>query len=335
MVTISDVAKLAGVSVSTVSRVINDNPHVTPQKRQAILNAMNELGYAPLQAARQLRGSGTETIAVVVPEIVNPFFSYLVDTIERVIDEKGFKTLIIQTFGQKRNELNALNLLKVNQVDGVILCAIENDFETIKAYLTYGKIAVCNEYVNDETVSMIYGNQFEGIRQGTQYLLSKGKRRIAYCTGRRGIMMQPRGVNFDSDRYLGFIKALQVQQLSFDPELLFTNAHTIDDGKRILQQIRTLSAPPDAVVAGSDEVATGIVSEAVKSGLQIPDQLAVLGVDDQPLARYLQYPLTTIRQPIKAMGHKVAEVLLNEIKHPETKTSREMLDLKIVPRKSA
>ena len=97
MATISDVAKLSGISVSTVSRVINDNPHVSPEKRQKVLEAMEQLGYAPMQAARQMRGSGSQNIAVVIPNITNTFFAYLVNAIERTCREHDYKTLIIQT----------------------------------------------------------------------------------------------------------------------------------------------------------------------------------------------------------------------------------------------
>ena len=152
MATISEVAKLAGVSVSTVSRIINHKPHVSPRKAALVADAMAKLGYTPLQAARQMRGSGSQTIAVTVPYITNPFFSELVAAIERTADERSYKTVIVQTFGQKSHELNALEFLKTNQVDAVIMCAIENDWDLIKQYRQYGLIGICNEYVADPEV---------------------------------------------------------------------------------------------------------------------------------------------------------------------------------------
>ncbi|MCH4170328.1 MAG: LacI family DNA-binding transcriptional regulator [Lactobacillus sp.] len=335
MVTISEVAQLAGVSVTTVSRVINDYPHVSKAKKDKVFWAMDKLGYVPMQAARQMRGSGSQTIGVVVPAIINPFFSYLINAIERTVDKLHYKTLIIQTFGRKQNELTALDYLKRHQVDGIILCALENDWDIIKGYQKYGQIAVCNEYVDEDTIPMVIGDQFNGLRQGTEYLISKGKTKIAYCTGRDSLILQQRGKNFDSDRYLGFTTALQAHDLSFNPAWLFTNAHSIEDGQAILKQLSQMTQKPDAIITGSDEVATGIVSLAKSLNIKIPQDLSVLGVDDQPLAKFLSHPLTTIRQPITQMGQQVAEVLIDNIKGTAEPAQKIKLDLQIVPRESA
>lgn len=142
LATISDVARLSGMSVSTVSRVINNKPHVSEEKRQKILEAMDALGYSPLQAPRQLRGSGSGNIAVVVPTITNNFFAQLVDSIEKTCRQYHYRTLIVQTYGEKESEESAMNLLKMQHADGVILCAIENDWDKLKSYGEYGKLVV-------------------------------------------------------------------------------------------------------------------------------------------------------------------------------------------------
>ena len=122
MPTISDVARKAGLSVSTVSRVINKKPHVSQQKETLVKAAMKELGYKPMPAARQLRGTKAKNLAVTVPRITNPFFADLINVIERTLDSEGYTTILIQTFGRKDKELSALELLTNQTIDGVILC---------------------------------------------------------------------------------------------------------------------------------------------------------------------------------------------------------------------
>lgn len=334
LATISDVARLAGLSVSTVSRVINKSPHVSDKKRKAVESAMNELGYAPLPAARQLRGSRTNTMAVTIPRIVNPFFSYLVDAIEQELDEAGYSTLIVQTFGRAEEELTALNLLKNQQVDGVILCSLENDWSVINGYCKYGKVVLVNEYLKDVDVPIIRGDQYDGFYTATNFLFDSGYKKIAYATGRKTITIMKKESNFDADRFAGFQSSLSDHNLGFNYDWLFTDAHTAEDGKRIFNKIMTLENKPDVVIAGSDEVAMGISQEAEKQEIKVPEQLGVLGVDDQPASANLRIPLTTIKQPVDEMGRKAAKAMLGLVDGEEV-SKMQVCKLKVIKRASA
>lgn len=337
MATISDVAKLSGLSVSTVSRVINNKPHVSEAKRQRVQEAMDALGYSPLQAARQMRGSGSGNVAVVVPTITNNFFAHLVDSIERTCSKYAYRTLIIQTYGERAGEEEALNLLRMQHADGAILCAIENQWELIRKFTQYGRLVACNEYNEDHEISMICGRQYEGFQKATEYLLGKGHQRIAYCTGAKALVLQPKGLNIDSDRYRGFIETLSKAGKSADPDQMFMRIHTMEDGKRVMKKILNLSLQerPDAVIAGSDEVAAGMVIEGLANGIRIPEDIAILGVDDQPLASCIQIPLTTIRQPIAQEGEYAAKEMIRQLRDGAEDTIRKELDLELVIRQSA
>lgn len=335
MATISDVARLSGMSVSTVSRVINNKPHVSEEKRQKILEAMDALGYSPLQAARQLRGSGSGNIAVVVPTITNNFFAQLVDSIEKTCRQYHYRTLIVQTYGEKESEESAMNLLKMQHADGVILCAIENDWDKLKSYGEYGKLVVCNEYNQDKEISMVCGRQYEGFYKASKYLLEKGYRKIAYCTGTRAVPLQDKGINIDSDRYRGYMDALAQSGIAANTAWLFSGVREMEDGRKIMRKILELSEKPDAVIAGSDEVAAGMVMEALKNGVKIPQDIAIMGVDDQPLASYLQIPLTTIWQPVQDEGRCAAKEMVRQLKGESEGIRRKELDLKLIVRQSA
>ena len=334
MATISDVAKLSGMSVSTVSRVINNKPHVAEYKRQKVLEAMEQLGYTPLQAARQMRGSGSGNIAVAVPTITNSFFALLVNAIENTCRTAGYRTLITQTNGTPAGEDGAMELLKMQHADGLILCSIENDWQKVKAYAKYGALVVCDEYNSDESVSMVFGRQYDGFYGATQYLLGRGYRKIAYCTGTHSLVPCPKGSDLDSDRYCGYLDALASVGLRPRSNWCFQEVHTLEDGRQIMRRILAQQERPDAVIAGSDEVAAGMEMEALNCGLRVPQDIAILGVDDQPLASVLPVPLTTIRQPTKEIGTQAARDMLAQLTGKSKQPTRTTLDLELIVRSS-
>jgi len=151
------------------------------------------------------------------------------------------------------------------------------------------------------------------------------------------LVLQPKGLNIDSDRYRGFIETLSKAGKSADPDQMFTRIHTMEDGKRVMKKILNLSLKerPDAVIAGSDEVAAGMVIEGLANGIRIPEDIAILGVDDQPLASCIQIPLTTIRQPIAQEGEYAAKEMIRQLRDGAEDTIRKELDLELVIRQSA
>lgn len=335
LASISDVAKLSGLSVSTVSRVINNKPHVAEYKRQKVLEAMEQLSYTPLQAARQLRGSGSGNIAVAVPTITNSFFAHLVNAIERTCRQADYRTLITQTNGEASGEEAAMELLKMQHADGLILCSIENEWERVKSYAKYGALVVCDEYNDDDSVSMFFGKQYDGFYGATQYLIGRGYKKIAYCTGTHYLNQRPKGSDLDSDRFRGYLDALKANHLTAEPKWYFREIHTLEDGHGVLRRILAQYERPDAIIAGSDEVAAGMEMEALKCGLRVPEDLAILGVDDQPLASVLPVPLTTIRQPTEEVGTLAAQEMVAQLTGRSKEPHRRALYLELIVRGSA
>ncbi|SDO35282.1 LacI family DNA-binding transcriptional regulator [Halobacillus sp. SY10] len=329
MATISDVAEKTGLSKATVSRVINNHPYISKEKRELVYKAMEELGYHPNPSARRLRGQLTNTIGVIVPRIVNPFFSYLVDALEQVAYENNYQVLMFQSDEKKDKELYFLNLLKTKQVDGLIMTSIENDREVIESYTKFGPILLCNEYMSQSDLPVVRVDQMKAAYLGTKHLLDRGYRRIAYCTG--GLFVDD---GKDKDRNVGFQKALNDYDIQINTSWVFINKHTIEDGKQVMRQIAEMRDRPDAIFTGSDEIAAGVLREAKSLGLNIPEDLAVIGFDDQPIAEMIDPALTTIRQPIKEMGRESVDTLLRLLKnHPLDQTDQE-LSVELVVRSS-
>lgn len=329
MATISDVAEKSGLSKATVSRVINNHPYISKEKRELVYKAMEELGYQPNPSARRLRGQLTNTIGVIVPRIVNPFFSYLVDALEQEAYDHNYQVLMFQSDEKKDKELYFLNLLKTRQVDGIIMTSIESDREVIESYTKFGPILLCNEYISQSEMPVVRVDQTKAAYMGTKHLLDQGYRNIAYCTG--GLFVDD---GKDKDRNVGFQKALNEYEIEINPGWVFINKHTIEDGKLVMQQISDMDYRPDAIFTGSDEIAAGIVLEAKSLGFKIPEDLAVIGFDDQPIAEMIDPALSTIRQPVKEMGVQSVDMLLSLLKNEPLAERQKELSVELVIRSS-
>ncbi|MFC4619154.1 LacI family DNA-binding transcriptional regulator [Camelliibacillus cellulosilyticus] len=307
MTTIEDVAKLAGYSRATVSRVINNYPHVSEEKRRKVLQAMDELGYVPNSIARNLRTQTNETIGVLIPRLSNPFFSKLVDTMENIAAENGFQVIVCQTRSDQHRELLYLNWLKTRQMGGVILASSENQWEVIKGYREFGPIIFCNEYPPHTEAPIVCLDQCKGGYIGTKHLIERGHTKIAHCYA---------GSQFTNirDRFKGFKQALEEYGLTLRSEWIFKDAYDTRDGQRIYHEIMALKDRPTAVFTSSDEVALGLIAEAKKYHTRVPDDLAVLGFDDQPIAALMDPSMTTIYQPVEQIGQKAIELMIRLLK---------------------
>ncbi|GGF29117.1 NTD biosynthesis operon regulator NtdR [Halobacillus andaensis] len=329
MPTISDVAKLSGLSKATVSRVINNHPYIAKEKRERVEQAMKELGYVPNPSARRLRGSLTNTIGVIVPRIVNPFFSYLVHSIEQSAYKNNYQVLMFQSNEKKDKELYFLNLLKNRQVDGLIMTSIENDWDVIQPYTEFGPIVLCNEYLTHSKAPIVRLDQAKAAYIGTKHLIDKGHTKIGYCTG--GLFAED---GKDKDRNHGYQQALSEAGLSIHTNWIFINKHTIDDGKKVMRQMLAMDDRPTAIFTGSDEIAAGVIMEAKENGVRVPEDLAVIGFDDQPVAEIIEPKLTTIRQPVDELGEKSVEQLIASMNSKETVLKNIELPVELLVRKS-
>ncbi|MFB5662405.1 LacI family DNA-binding transcriptional regulator [Alteribacillus sp. HJP-4] len=304
MPTIKDVAKESGYSLSTVSRVINNHPYVTEEKRQKVYAAMKKLGYVPNSVAQKLRKNKVETIAIIISRIINPFFSMLVDEMEKAAYEHGYQLILCNTRQDKEREIKYLNLLKTKQIDGIILASMENEWKTIEPYMAYGPIVLCNEYRDDASAPMVKLDQIDACYKATKHLIELGHKKIAFCGGNDEIPLS-------LDRKKGFLEAIKEADINLPHYWFFEHAYGIDDGKRIVKEIHDLQDKPTAIFTCADEVAAGFIRQAKILGYRIPEDFAVVGFDDQPLADLISPGLTTVYQPIRIMVEKTMEIMLD------------------------
>lgn len=325
--TISDVAKLAGVSVSTVSRVINNKKYVKEEKRAAVIAAMKELDYQPSSIAIQLRGQRSKILGVIVPRITNPFFSYLVDAIQKQAYNRNYQIMIFQSNESAEKETVFLELMQQKRIDGIILCAVENDEKTIASYSKYGPIVLCNERFENGKLPTVSLDHEEGAYMGVKFLLEKGYRKIGYCTGagfEEEYMERTRGVK----------RALAEYNLTVNKDWYFTQQLTIEDGQRLAYRYQKLKDKPDAIFTGSDEVAAGFISKVQTLGVAIPNEVAVIGYDNQLISELTTPDITTIDQSITEIGKQTMNMMFSLLEGQEYQINTEKLQMEIIIRGS-
>ncbi|QIW53412.1 substrate-binding domain-containing protein [Lactococcus raffinolactis] len=329
MTKISDVAEKTGYSITTISRAINDHPYVSDKTKKKIFDAMKELDYYPNNIAQQLRGKGTKLIGVIISFVINPFFTYLVDAIEKAAYQVGYQIVILQTLEEPEREKKFIEMLKKRQLDGLIMTSLDDDSPEVLKLIEAGKIVVCNRYLGEQNIPLIHVDEKKATYEATYYLLSKGHRKIGYVTGNRGSMLPV------DPRFEGYVQALKEFDIEPNSNYIFPRRLTISDGKSTLTDVLALGEErPDALLVISDEVASGILSQCHLLNIKVPETLAIIGFDDQPIAEALYPGLTTVRQPIKEMGEYVAALIIANIEHREH-PERPELNTKLIIRGTA
>jgi len=317
LATIADVAKRAGLSRATVSRVLNNHPNVTEDKKRLVREAMESLKYVPNTTAQRLRNQRTDTIAIIVPVLTNPFFAYLLESMDMVATKNHLQLLICQTRYSKQKELDFLELLRRKQVDGLVLTSYENEWRKIEPFAEFGPMVLCNEYERNTKVPIIRMDQFEAGYIGTRHLIEQGHERIACTCGDKS--------NLAKDRQAGYRKALAEKGLLVQEEWIISNVFDLEDGKRVLRTMMYLKEAPTAVFTGSDQVAAGMIMAAKSIGKKVPEDIAIIGFDDQPICKVVEPALTTIRQPIEELGKTAMEVMIDLIAFKKELNHQEIL----------
>lgn len=292
MANIKDIAKQAEVSVSTVSRVLNNHPYVSDEKRQRVKEVMEQLNFHQNLNAIHLVKGKTLTVGVIIPYIDHPYFQAMVGGILENAFTNNYSVLCCSTDYDTKEELHYLDMLKGKHLDGLIICSRANDWNTITPYTEYGPIISCEQF---EALPCAYTDHYEAFITCINYLLEKGHQKIGYCTGRRDSLSSKM-------RYAAFKEALTTSNLPIQDAWVFTDCFTMDDGKLVMTQLQKQKDHPTAILTNGDEVAAGIISQAENIGRKIPEELSVMGFDNHPMSEALG--LTTLDANIKKIGEQ-------------------------------
>jgi DNA-binding LacI/PurR family transcriptional regulator len=308
MTNIRDIAKIAGVSVTTVSRVINNHPYVSKEKQDAVWNAIEKSNYQKNMNAVHLRTGKTFLIGIVLPFSDHPYFSQLVKGIANEALKNNYKLVLFQTNYQESKEIEAFDMLKHKLIDAVIICSRISDWSIIDEYLPYGPIILCEDS-REKKVSSTFVDHYKSFSIALEYLYSKGHKKIGYCIGRRS------GAN-SQQRELAYKEFLKKLNEPFQPDYIFDDCLYFEDGEQVINKIKKMSNPPSALLVTSDQVAAGIVTCCQNQHISIPDDLALIGFDNQPIAKFMN--ITTIEIPLVEIGRKLFIQACNEnVTHEE------------------
>lgn len=303
-VTHKDVAERAGVSVATVSYVLNHGPRpVSSDTRIRVETAIAELGYYPNEMARSLRLQQSSTIGLIIPNIINPVFAEIAHELESACQKEGFMLLLCNSERQHSREQQLVQLLRAKQVDGVVIIPHCEPMSLIEP-LRQARIPVVVLEHDLPGVHCIAHNDLQGGQIAARHLIDLGHRRIA-------LLRRTATSALSTERYIGYQKALQAAEISFDPELVIECQTTSQAaGAKAMQQLLALPHPPTAVCTHNDILAMGALHAIHEAGLKVPCDISVVGYDDIASAAYFSPPLTTIRSPRAEIGTRAGQMIL-------------------------
>ena len=313
MSTISDVAALAGVSAMTVSRVLNNSGYVSAVTRARVERAIAEVGYVPNALARQLRSKRTKTLALIVSDISNPFFTTIARGVEDAASARGFAVMFCNTDESEKEEARYLRLLIERQVDGVLLVPARSPRTSLRLLRTHKMpLVVLDRRVSARHVDSVRCDSEAGAHALTRHLVELGHRRIAVLTGRRT-------VSTSIDRVAGCRRALEEAGLTLDDALVRYGGFNfgdlnVADGHRMAEEVlASTQDPPTAIFAANNFIAFGAIRALRELGLRVPEDISIVAFDDLP-SEWVSDPfLTVAAQPAYEIGRRAATVLLDRI----------------------
>lgn len=301
---LKDVAQAAGVSVATVSRLLNGSLELPAETKARIDTAIRELNYVPNPHARRLSRGRSDTIGLVVPDIGNPFFGMLVAAVEEAADQQGLAVSLFATLNRTGRELSYLRLLARNHVDGLVFITNHPETNELADLINAtGKVVVVDEDVPGAQVPKLFCDNFQGGRLAGEHLADHGHHRVLYVGGPDDMLSTQR-------RFLGCQAALS-QRFGRDVGLLrYCGEYTVEFGRHAARQFLAEGRPATAIFASSDEIAIGMMEVLRAEGVRIPEDVSMIGFDDVAPLHLFAPALTAIRQPVRAIGQRALSLLL-------------------------
>ncbi|QAS52211.1 LacI family DNA-binding transcriptional regulator [Halobacillus litoralis] len=310
MVTIKDVAKAANVSISTVSRVLNNSGYSSMSTKEKVNKAVEELKFQKNMVATAMIKKQTSTLGLIIPDIKNIFYGELTRAIEDQAHQYGFNVILCNTDNDLEKEAEYLNFLLRKGIDGIIFSTPEINDKNIREVMKNRPdvpLILLGSQVKNVRLDEVLVDNFEGGYQATAHLLDHGHQRIGYIGGQKDSYATV-------ERYKGYAKALEDYGIEPMDEYLKLDEFKIHSGYHRGKELLKMSEPPTAVFAGNDAIAVGVYKAARELGISIPEELSVIGFDDSQFAEIVDPELTTIRTPISEMGEKTVELAIQIVR---------------------
>ena len=300
MASIRDVAKIAKVSPATVSRVMNGTAKVDEEKKQRVLEAIKETGFVPNEVARSLFKKSAKLIGLILPSIENPFFAQLAGAIERKADKHGYRLVLCNTGSSVEKEKSALQMLISMNADGIILTTSNDEIREYTEKCNIPVIVTDRSFNGSGALKYVHCNHYQGGRMAAEHLISCGCKNIVCIKG-------PQEISSAKDRYLGYKDVCQEKGIK---EQTMECAYDFDKGMRVTEELLEKYKDVDGIIACNDMVAISAYKVLVRSNIDVPGHVKLIGFDDIALSKLMTPALTTISQPVEEIGAKAAELII-------------------------
>lgn len=327
--TISDIAKKAGVSRSTVSRVLTNNPNVNDETRAKIKSVIEESEYQPSSIARGLSLGRVNIIALIIEDIRNPFYSELTWVIERILSKNGYIVVLCDTEYNPEKEILYLKTAKQYGFAGVVMISAMESSSLISILGSIDcPVVLLNRYLKAFEGDVVVTDNFQGGYLATRHLIELGHNKIGMLTG-------PLDFSTHSDRHRGYKSALEAFNIDYREEYVVQSDLKMQGGYEYgLSLLEMGKNRPTAVFASNDLMAIGIMEAFKKNGLSVPEGLSIIGFDDIPIASTVGINLTTIRHPYNEIGEKAVELILTKINRKDEQNKKVIFSPKLIIRGS-
>ncbi|MDB6001295.1 MAG: LacI family transcriptional regulator [Rhizobacter sp.] len=328
MSTIRDVALLAGVSITTVSHVVNNTRRVSADRSARVQAAIAQLGYQPNAVARSLRVNETRMFGMIVPDNSNPYFAEIARSIEDASFEFGYSVILCNSDEDAFKERAYLELLVEKRVDGIAFVATGNHADGLDAIAARGlPVVLVDRDVDSDAWDSVLVHNYKGGREAVAHLIQLGHRHIGCISG-------PRGLGPSGERVRGYRAALRAADIAADPARIVEGDFHAEGGYHSMRELLRRDPAISAVFACNDMMAVGALRALGEQGLRTPQDVALVGFDDIALASYTQPALTTIAQPYQEIGRRVTQLLVDRANGGTAAPERIRLEPRLVVRAS-
>lgn len=331
-ITIKDVAKLARVAPSTVSRVIANNPRISEKTKKRVREAMDELGYHPNFIARSLASQSTQTIGLVLPSSANkvfqnPFFPEVMRGISRGAHDKQYA--LHMTTGESEEEIfeGVVQMVQGRRVDGLVLLysRVDDDILTYLQERKFPFVMIGKPFKDMETITHVDNDNYGASKEVTQYLIGLGHDRIAFVGGNLNLVVT-------IDRLLGYKQAIRSNGLALRDDYMVHEEFLREGGQEAIKELMSLDEPPTALLVVDDVMAMGVINTLDEMGIQVPDHISVASFNNVLLAQLSKPPLTSVDINIFSLGYEAAKYLIQKIEKPDDTVKRIIVQHRLIER---
>ncbi len=312
-INIKNVAEKAGFSTATVSRVLRDYPGVTEKTRQKVLKAVSELNYEVNAVARSLRQKKTNSIGIIVGNVLSQFYSVIAKSVEDTNNKFGYNTILCNGDENPEKELNYLKILKSNRVEGIILTPNGKISEYIRHLINSGtKLVLLDRLIEGIDCDAVIVDNAHGAYMAIKHLIDQGYRKIGIVNGRLDLTT-------GAERLIGYLKAIEEASIDRDDSLIKIGNFKKESGRKLTKELLERPDRPEAIFVTNIDMSMGALIAIKEMGFKIPDDIGIVCFDDSDWMAIFEPPITVIRQPVYQLGSLAAELLIKKIEDAENK----------------